>query len=318
MDGTRIHVVRSHSFPSQDYPTFEAILGKFLADSQANAIEHACFGVAGPVIEGCSHITNLPWALDERVLAGIVGAPAVKLLNDLEASALGMLALDDHEMAQLNQGASPARKGNIAVIAAGTGLGEGILYWDGEAYRPIASEGGHCDFAPRNALEIELLQYLQENFGDHISYERVLSGPGLHNVYRFCRDTSGEPEPSWLREAMTTSDASAVVSQAALNRQDPVCEKALSLFVSIYGAEAGNLALKCQAIGGVLVGGGIAPKILPALTTGAFMDSFLAKGRFSRMLKTFPVHVALNPNTALLGATHYAAREVSRARNSAM
>jgi len=254
------------------------------------------------VIEGNSKATNLPWELDERRLAEALRVSRVKLLNDLEAAAYGMLQLEPPDLCVMQPG-SP-HKGNIAVIAAGTGLGEAILYWDGARYHPMATEGGHADFAPRNDLEIGLLRYLQKEF-DHVSYERVLSGPGLFNIYRFLRDSEIAPEPEWLRTRIATDDPSAVISEIGLAGNDPLCTKALDLFCSAYGAEAGNLALKAFAIGGVYIGGGIAPKLLSRLKESTFLHAFSDKGRFSELLRSIEVKVALNLRTPLIGAAHY-------------
>ena len=218
-----------------------------------------------------------------------------------------MLHLSLEEKHVLNPGTSRRKRGNIAVIAAGTGLGEAILFWDGQKYQPIASEGGHADFAPQTDVEVELYRYLRDKFGGHVSYERVLSGPGFFNIYSFFRDTGHAPEPDWLAERIRAGDPSAVVSEVGLAGKDENCVATLDLFATIYGAEAGNLALKALAVGGVFVAGGIAPKILPALTSNdAFLKGFFAKGRFAELMKNLHVSVALNPRAPLIGAAHYA------------
>lgn len=303
----RLHVLRKETFPSRNYSVFEEILNQFMGPGSRPPLHVACFGVAGPVIEGKSKATNLPWELDERRLAEALRVPRVKLLNDLEAAACGMLHLEPADICVLQSGLP--RKGNIAVIAAGTGLGEAILYWDGNCYHPIATEGGHADFAPRSDLEIELLRYLQRECG-RVSYERVLSGPGLFNIYRFLRDSGIAPEPEWLRQRIAADDPGAVISEAGLTGDDPLCTQALDLFVSVYGAEAGNLALKAFALGGVYVGGGIAPKILVGARRhvplqGTFTNAFSDKGRFAELLQSIEVKVALNPRAPLIGAAHY-------------
>lgn len=299
---------RDATFPSKDHQSLEEILTKFLQDESGAPLQGGCFGVAGPVIGGKSKTTNLPWELDEQALAKATGAPRVKLLNDLEAAAYGMLHLKADEFCVLNQGADTERQGNIAVIAAGTGLGEAMLLWDGKQHHPIASEGGHSDFAPRSTQEIELLNYLRDKHGTHVSYERVLSGPGLLDLYTFFRQSSGKPEPSWLSEKLQSGDASAAVTAVGLAGEDPICVQTLEVFASIYGAEAGNLALKCLAVGGVLIGGGIAPKMLPALQSAHFMAGFTDKGRYADLMQSMAVKVALNPRAALIGAAHYALR----------
>jgi glucokinase len=243
--------------------------------------------------------------VDAGHLAHELGVKTVDLLNDLEANAYGIAALEANDFVVLNHGA-PNASGNAAVIAAGTGLGEAGLYWDGTQHHPFACEGGHADFAPQNELQVELLLYLRKKFG-HVSWERVVSGPGLHNIYGFLRDTGRGEEPAWLVEAMRQKDPSAVISQAGLEGRSALCAQALDLFVLLYGAEAGNLALKIMATTGVFVGGGIAPKIIRKLQGPAFMEAFAAKGRFKWLLETIPVRVILNDKTALLGAARYAA-----------
>ncbi|CBE67560.1 MAG: glucokinase [Candidatus Methylomirabilis oxygeniifera] len=305
--GNRLHAIREETFPSQHYNSLEEVLNQFMGPGPAASLSVACFGVAGPVIGGKSNATNLPWELDERSLAEALRVPRVKLLNDLEATAYGMLHLEPTDLCVLQPG-SP-RKGNIAVIAAGTGLGEAILYWDGKRYHPMATEGGHADFAPRSDIEVDLLRYLQREFG-HVSYERLLSGPGLFNIYRFLRDSGIAREPEWLRTRIAEDDAGAVISEIGLAGDDPLCTKALDLFVSMYGSEAGNLTLKAFAIGGVYVGGGIAPKILAgahdhAPLRSAFTRAFADKGRFADLLRSIEVKVALNLRAPLIGAAHY-------------
>ena len=300
--GKRLHAIREETFPSQNYSTFEEILNQFMGPGSRPPLHAACFGVAGPVVEGRSKATNLPWELDECALAESLKVQQVRLLNDLEVAAYGMLQLEPTDLCVMQPGST--RKGNIAIIAAGTGLGEAILYWDGARYHPIATEGGHTDFAPRNDLEIGLLRYLQKEFG-HVSYERVLSGPGLFNIYRFLRDSSIAPEPEWLRMRIVEGDPGAVISEIGMTGDDPLCTKALDLFVSIYGAEAGNLALKALAIGGVYVGGGIAPKILSKLQDGTFTTAFSDKGRFAELLRSIEVKIALNLRAPLIGAAYY-------------
>ena len=295
-------------FPSADHASLEEIVSDFLRHHESARIDAACFGVAGPVIDGRAKTTNLPWVIEEESLTRATGSPQVRLLNDLEAAAYGMLHLGPDERSVLNAGERVGRRGNVAVIAAGTGLGEALLIWDGQRHQPVATEGGHASFAPTNEREIALLEFLQRKLQGHVSTERVLSGPGLFNVYRFLRSSSGEPEPDWIAEHMQRKDSSAVVSQLALEGKDAVCADALEMFVSLYGAEAANLALKCLAVGGVFVGGGIAPKILPALLRGTFMRAFTNKGRFSELLRSLEVSVALNQRAPLLGAAHFAAQ----------
>jgi len=295
------------SYQSGNHPDFLSMLNHFMQAVDVTP-EVLCLGVAGPVIEGCSEVTNLDWHLDEAELSRSTGIPRVRLLNDLQAMSLGLLRLPAERFVDLNP-AAIERGGNRAVLAAGTGLGESILYWDGTCHHALASEGGHADFAPNDELEDRLLVYLRQRFGGHVSYERILSGTGLINLYDFLRDSGWAGESALMAQRLSqTDDKARDISQAGLEGRDELSKKALELFVRLYGAEAGNLALKCFATGGVMIGGGIAPKILPALLSGTFMEAFRAKGRFSGFMQTIPVRVALDSNTGLLGAVAWAAR----------
>ena len=298
-------LLREKHYATRDFKTLEEVAGDFL--SGAWAIDAACFGVPGPIIGGVSHATNVPWTMEERALARALGVPGARLINDLEATAYGMLQLKESEIAVLQSGDSPAVRAPIVVIAAGTGLGEaGLVPLEDGRWRSIATEGGHADFAPRGREQIELLEYLSDEF-DHVSFERVLSGPGLVNIYKFLKARDPEAEPQWLADQFARgADAAAVIGEAALAARDPRCVEALRIFVDIYGAEAANLALKFMALGGVYVGGGIAPKILAALTAGGFVRSFLAKGRLDKVLARVPLRVSLNPAAALAGAARCA------------
>lgn len=294
------------SFASASFGALETIIGEFLRDYPAIQLESACFGIPGAVIEGRAHPTNLTWNVSEASLQALLKCP-VRLLNDLQATALGVLHLSPQELEVLNQWTLPAHQGNIAVIAAGTGLGEAFLCWDGSQHHPIASEGGHADFAPRNERQFRLLRYLQERFGTHISNERLLSGPGIYNIYCFLRDTGFAPEPQWLKDEFAAGgDRSAIISEAGLAGRSELCVETLDVFASIYGAEAGNMALRCMALGGVVVAGGIAPKLIAVLRNGSFMEAFADKGRMAAVLKTIEVSVALNPHAPLIGAAHFA------------
>lgn len=292
------------TYASRDYAQFDTIITQFIAQTRCPGLEAICIGVAGPVMGGRCETTNLPWIIDAQTLAAACAIPRVILLNDLQATAYGMLFLPPDDLVDLNPQGHP-RAGNIAVLAAGTGLGEAFLYWDGRDHRPVATEGGHADFAPRNPQEDALNQYLRIRFG-HVSYERILSGPGIASIYAFLRDSGFAPEDPALRAALAQGDASATISARALAGDDALSVETLRLFCEIYGAEAGNLGLKTLAAGGVYIGGGIAPKIRPALASGAFMQGFLDKGRFADLLGGFPVRLSLNPKAALLGAAHYA------------
>jgi glucokinase len=300
----RLKPVHIEIFPSPQFPGPVDIVRKFLGTHQV-PVDGVCFGLPGAVVNGRVETTNLPWVVDALQMSTDLGFSSVTLINDLYANAQGIGLLEEADFVVLNPGV--AAGGNRALISAGTGLGEAGLYSDGRGgYHPFPSEGGHADFAPRNELEMDLLRYLMGRF-EHVSYERVLSGPGLHNVYLFLRDTGRGEEPSWLAEQIAHGDASAAISRSALEGTSAICVQALDIFVSIYGAEAGNLALKMLATGGMYVGGGIAPKIIRKLSSTAFMKSFSAKGRLGGMLKEIPVRVITNDKTALLGAGRVAA-----------
>jgi glucokinase len=325
----RVDPIREDTVWTADYESFEEVLTEFLeepagtesdsdelseddddsstkASSPQSPLTGACFGVPGPVLNNTCRTTNIPWTIEGDKLAESLHIPQVRLLNDLEATAYGLPFLEPDEIEDLNSNApSPPPDGTRALLAAGTGLGESLIVWTGKDYQICPSEGGHADFAPNNDLEIELLRYLRTSYL-HVSYERVLSGPGLHLIYQFLRDTQ-KNEPTWFSEKLPTGDPATLIAEAGLEGKPDICKNALQLFVSIYGAEAGNMALKTLAMGGVYIGGGIAPKILPTLQDGTFMKSFLAKGRYKRLLGKIPVRVILNPHTAILGAASVAA-----------
>jgi glucokinase len=291
-------------FRSADHGGLEEIAVAFLAETGARPAA-ATFGIAGPVVAGRCQTTNLPWTVEAASLAREIGVPSVGLINDLEANAHGIAALSASDFLVLNEGA-PGATGNAALIAAGTGLGEAGLYWDGSRHHPFASEGGHASFSPVGKLQLELLEYLDQEL-DHVSWERLLSGPGLVSVFRFLRDTGRGEEPAWLAESMRSGDAAAAISKAALDATSPLCMKAVDLFVELYGAEAGNLGLKLLATGGVYIGGGIAPRIASRLVDGRFIAAFTAKGRMRDVVASMPVRVILNDRAALLGAARHAA-----------
>jgi glucokinase len=302
-DGRFVPAIEA-TFLSREHASLEAVLRKFLA-ANPQPISCAAFGIAGPVRRGRCDATNLPWVVDAALVARDLRLKRVGLINDLEANAWGIAVLEAKDFAVLNEGMTDP-EGNAAILSAGTGLGQAGMYWDGTLHRPFASEGGHGDFAPRNDLEIELLRYLLRQH-QRVSSERVVSGPGLLNVYRFLRDTGRGVEPAWLAERMRQQDPSATISQAALRGESDLCVQALDLFVTLYGAEAGNLGLTMLATAGVYLGGGIAPKILPRLQDPIFLNAFVAKGRLKPLMQAMPVRVILNDKTALLGATRHAA-----------
>jgi glucokinase len=301
--------LREAKYASQNFPDLGAIIRSFLEAEPTVSISAACFGVPGPVIEGCSTTTNLPWTLDERMLARDIPTPRVKLLNDLEAMAWGVMDLPPHEMVILQEGIS--RPGNMALVAAGTGLGKALMIWDGTRHVVVSSEGGHVDFAPRNESEMGLLASLQRQFG-RVSDERVVSGPGLVNIYRYLRTVRNVAEPAWLTERIGRGDPSVAVSEAGLANEDPVCAETVDLFASVYGAVAGNLALTVLAAGGVYLGGGIAPKLRTKLSDGTFVRAFRDKGRLASLLESFPLRLVLNERAPLLGAARVARELFSR------
>jgi glucokinase len=299
----RLKLINEAIYPSRDYPGLEQIVSCFVRQDSGK-LDAACFGVAGPVREGRAQISNLPWAVETLRLSSELKLRSTFLINDLEAMAWGIGALQPDDVVTLNPGSAHAT-GNRAVIAAGTGLGQAGMFWDGRQHQVFACEGGHTDFGPRNDLEIDLLRYLVAKFG-RVSYERVLSGPGLVNIYEFLRDTRRGEEPKWLVEAMTVADPAAAISRAALEGKSPLCEQALDIFVGIYGAEAGNLGLKIMATGGIFITGGIAPKILPKLSSSIFLNALVDKGRMRPLVESMPVKVIVNENTGLLGAARCA------------
>jgi len=289
-------------YQSKNYSNFSEIIQDFISTHHL-IVKKACFGVAGPVEFNCCRATNLPWVIDGNALSKEFKIPSLFLINDLLANAHGLSCLAPEEFFILNEG-KPHEKGNAALISAGTGLGEAGIFWNGNQHHPFACEGGHVDFAARNELEVELWRYLAKKF-EHISYERILSGSGLYLLYQFLIDMKLEKENPATKEELLSKDPGKVVSEKAIKKEDKACERALEWFVSLYGAEAGNLALKFLALSGVYVGGGIAPKILPALKTKTFFQAFISKGRFSSLLESISIKVILNEKTALLGAAKY-------------
>ena len=301
----KFRAVAEEKFSSPAFPSLGAIVERFLSGKQ-QPIESACFGVPGPVTNGVAKITNLPWTVEAVEIERLLRLKSTGLINDLTANAYGLSELSDADFVTLNEGKRAA--GNAAIISAGTGLGQAGMFFDDKTgrLRPFGTEGGHADFAPRNEIETELLRYLQRKFG-RVSVERAVSGQGIDNIYDFLRDTRREEEPPWLAEEMAFAlDKAAVIGKNANSGKAPICERTMQIFVALYGAEAGNLALKMLAVGGVFIGGGIAPKILPQLQTGAFLQSLFDKGRMRELLEAMPVRIVLNDKAALLGAAHYA------------
>lgn len=309
--GTKVHLAlydftngkltytRDQKFPAKNYTGLEEIVKGFLGADKATA---ACFGVPGPVRDGRLRLTNLPWTLDSRELSAHLGIEHVFLINDLEANGYGVAELSADQIYTLSEG-DASQIGNRALVSAGTGLGEAMMIWNGRSHVPYPSEGGHADFAPRTEDEIDLLRFLKQKYNGRISFERVVSGMGLTSIYEFLREVRGIEEPAWLAEKIAAADdPNTVITDLALKAKSELCEKALDMFVSVYGAEAGNIALKLLAVGGVYLGGGIAPRILEKLKDGAFMKAFTDKGRLSQLLINTPVRVILESRAALMGA----------------
>ena len=306
VSGQRVLRGITDTYPSREHSNLAEIVRAFISTHNLT-VEYASFGIAGPVKKGRAQLTNLPWVVDARELTRELGLKRTWLINDLEANAYGISGLEPADFVVLNPGEEGAG-GNAAIISAGTGLGEAGLFWDGHRYLPLACEGGHGDFAPRSELDVELWRYLRGRFGQ-VSWERLLSGPGSYNIYQFLRDTKRGEEPAWLTEELKNGDPPSVVSRAALAGTCELCVRALDLFVTYYGAEASNLALKIMSTGGLYVGGGIAPKIIGKLQDGNFMKSFCASDRMKWLLEAMPVRVILNDKTALIGAARLAAAQ---------
>ncbi|MGO9438007.1 MAG: glucokinase [Terracidiphilus sp.] len=313
--GTKVHLAlydftngqlkytRDERYAAKEFHGLEEIVKLFLG---AEKVTSACFGVPGPVRDGRLRLTNLPWTLDSRELATDLGIQHVFLINDLEANGYGIAELTADQIYTLSEG-DPSQIGNRALIAAGTGLGEGFLAWNGRMHVPYPSEGGHVDYAPRNEDEIDLLRFLQQKYNGRISFERVVSGMGMTGIYDFLREVKGVEEPVWLAAKMAeANDPNSVITEMGLAAKSELCAKTLDMFVSAYGAEAGNLALKVLSVGGLYVGGGIAPRILEKLKDGTFMKAFTDKGRLSQLLINTPVRVILESRAALMGAAAYA------------
>jgi len=302
-EGNKLQLVVEKTYMSQEHGGLAEIITGFIK-TEGIPVHSACFGVAGPVTAGRSKISNLPWTIDRRELASQLKLDSVGLINDLEAYAYGIDALESKDFITLSEGADDA-EGNRAVISARTGLGVAGMYWDGFRHHPFACEGGHADFAPRNKLDMELLTYLQGKH-DRVSCERILSGPGIKNIYDFLRDTKKSDEPKELREQMSQApDPPALISKLAAEGKTPICDQTMSLFVTIYGAETGNCALHFMSTGGIFIGGSIAAKNINKMKDPAFMKSFLDKGRMTPLLKQMPVKIVLNDDSGIIGAARY-------------
>jgi glucokinase len=306
--GGRLSAVRDHKFPAHEFNSLDDVVKAFQAQGKDEPeIIAACFGCPGPVRDGRLKLTNLPWTLDARDLQRSLGIEHIFLINDLEANGYGIPELAPESVFTLIEG-DPKSVGHRGLIAAGTGLGEALLIYDAKSHThlPLPSEGGHADFPARNEREVALLQYLQRTLNGRVSCERVVSGIGIKNIYAFLRDDVKMEEPQWLKDRLASEDPNAVIGQCAEDGSSEICAETLRLFVSAYGAEAGNIALKVLAMGGIYLGGGIAPKILKTLQNGEFAKAFLDKGRLSPLLHAVPVRVILDDTCALLGAAAFA------------
>jgi glucokinase len=305
LDGRTARIVRERKYRSRDHPGLAPIVRQF-CEKEGTRPDRACFGIACPVVGDDCTAPNLPWTINARQLAREIEIPRVTIINDFVAVGYGIESLGPADLATLQEG-SPEPQGPIALIGAGTGLGQGFLLWEKDHYRVVASEGGHGDFAPRGELQAGLLQFLEREF-DRVSWERLLSGPGMVNTYRYLLAAAVAPEQQTVRTEMGQEDPAAVIVRRALDGTDRLSARTLDLFCELLGAQAGNLALTVVATGGVYLGGGIAPRIVERLRSGPFLKAFGDKGRLSELLSRIPVHVILGPNVALLGAAAVAGR----------
>lgn len=309
--GGRLHPLCDQKFAAHQFSSLDEVVNRFLSGDEdtpatnRDEILSACFGCPGPVRDGRLKLTNLPWTLDVRDLSRSLQIKHVFLINDLEANGYGIPELAPDKIFTLHEGDKDA-VGHRGLVSAGTGLGQALLIWDGKKHNPVPSEGGHCDFAARSTREIALLQYLKNKLNGRVSFERVVSGLGIKNVYGFLRDVEKLDEPKWLCDRMAAEDPNVVIGECAEDGSSSICFETMKLFASAYGAEAGNVALKVLATGGVYLGGGIAPKRLKTMQNGFFMQAFLDKGRMSALLQSMPVRIILDETCALLGAAAYA------------
>ena len=304
ISGNKMEAVVSQQYHTAKFASFTEILNSFFTDTGAAKPGSFCAGVAGAVVNGAAELVNLPWGISVQEIMDATGIEKVTLINDLEANAYGLALLKDEDLVTLHKGASI--NGNAAIIAPGTGLGEAGLFWDGSFYRPFATEGGHCDFAPRTDLDTELHSYLKQ-IHSIVSWEHVVSGPGIYAVYKFLRDVKKMEEPGWLKAEMQAEDPSAAISEAALQNKAPICVQTMQLFVEHAARICTILALKMKATGGIFLGGGIPPKIAKLLQQDIFVETFLTCDRQKDLVSLIPVQLVMNDKTALLGAVFYGA-----------
>ena len=304
LKNNRPEILATAKFLSKDYTSIDVVIKQFLVDNKSLKPTSICIGAAGPVSDNNVSFTNLSWVVDGAELAKQTGIKNVVIINDLEATAYGIACLDETDFCTIQKG-NQITKGNIAIIAPGTGLGEAGMYFDGTFYHPFATEGGHSEFSPRTAMDIELLQYLQQQ-NSIVSWEYLVSGPGAFSIYQFLRDIKNMEEPQWLSAALSTGDKAATISKAAIENKADICTKAMQLFVKYLAQETANLVLKFKATGGIFLGGGIPPKILPLLNQTLFIDTFKQTDRMHDLINATPVKVVLNDKAALLGAAYFA------------
>jgi len=302
--GADVNLIQEETYPSKNYSSFNDVLDKYLQEHVSFIPDVLSIGVAGPVVNGNVQLTNLSWSIDANLLQQEKGIAKVFLLNDLEATAYGLAGIGKDDLAIIHSGEQ--KKGNLAILAPGTGLGEAGLFWDGSFYRPFATEGGHSEFSPRTDLDIELFHYLR-NKTSPISWEHLISGEGIYRIYTFLRDVRGYKEPTWLEEKFKTENPAAVISHTAMRQLNETCVKAMQLFVTYMAREATSLVLKLKATGGLFLGGGIPPKIYPLLRDELFRQQFTQSDRMEPLLKDVPIHLILNSKAALIGAAYYGA-----------
>ena len=302
--GGNMKVVDEQVYHSKEYASFGAVLQEFAKRQPAKQPQRVCIGVAGPVFKGKVELTNLSRELSVTDIQQALNVQDATLINDLEATAYGLATLTNDSLVTLHRG-EPSAGGNMAIIAPGTGLGEAGLYWDGELYSPFATEGGHCDFSPRNELDMELLEYLQEKY-NIVSWERLVSGPGIYDTFKFLRDIRHMHVPDWLETDLREKDPAAIISGNAIDQKVSICIKTMELFVRYLARESANLVFKMKATGGLFLGGGIPPRIIPLLEDNNYYHHYLQGDRLIELLASVPLHVISNDKAALWGAAYYA------------
>lgn len=303
MSKAGIRIVKADHYPSKEFGSLTDIIQDFLKTHKEASPSAGCFGVAGPVVNGVSAITNLPWFVSAEEISNVTSVSNVMLINDLEATAYGLACLQENDFRTIHEGTH--NSGNIAILAPGTGLGEAGLFWDGKFYHPFATEGGHSDFSPRNGIGIELYEYLSA-IHEPVSWEHIISGPGIFSIYKFLRDIKNYAEPAWLKEEIESEDPSAAISEAALTNKEAICAETMRLFIMYTARESSNLVLKMKATGGLFLGGGIPPKISTLFSSQAFIENYYDCDRLLELVKSVPIKIIMNDKAALFGAAYYA------------